>query len=134
MDLLQRAKAISSQVQEHGLMFNLDEVRLDQKKRTVSVVDKRSRKIVKPAKDMVLRQLSSLGVKVQAIIAGTPYAFWDILLPTEEAVALTRKTLENKEYFFRKEYMGRRRTTVSLYEVPSFLRDANLAAVYAKFW
>ena len=83
-------------------MFNLEEVRLDQKKRTVSVfvVDKRSRKIVKPVKDMVLCQLSSLGVKVQAIIAGTSYTFWDILLPSEEAVTLTRKTLENKEYFF----------------------------------
>ena len=47
-NLLQRAKAISSEVQEHGLMFNLEEVRQDQKKRTVSVfvVDKRSRKIV----------------------------------------------------------------------------------------
>ena len=80
-------------------MFNLEEVRQDQKKRTVSVFvgDKRSRKIVKPAKDMVLCQLSSLGVKVQAIIAGTSYAFWDILVPIEdEAVALTRKTLENK--------------------------------------
>ena len=76
-DLLQRAKAISSEVQKHGLMFSLEEVRQDQKKRTVSVfvVDKWSRKIVKPAKDMVLRQLSSLGVKVQAIIAGTSYAF-----------------------------------------------------------
>ena len=84
-------------------MFNLEEVRQDQKKRTVSVfvVDKCSRKIVKPAKDMVLRQLSSLGVKVQAIIAGTSYAFWDILIPTiEEAFALTRKSLENKEYIF----------------------------------
>ena len=38
-DLLQRAKAISSEVQEHGLMFNLEEVRQDQKKRTVSVFD-----------------------------------------------------------------------------------------------
>ena len=83
-------------------MFNLEEVRLDQKKRMVSVfvVDKRSKKIVKPVKDMVLRQLSSLDVKVQAIIAGTSYAFWDILLPSEEAVALTQKSLENKEYFF----------------------------------
>ena len=74
-------------------MFNLEEVRQDQKKRTVSVfvVDKRSRKIVKPAKDMVLSQISSLGVKAQA---GASYAFWDILLPTtEEAVALTKKTL-----------------------------------------
>ena len=117
-------------------MFNLEEVRQDQKKRTVSVfvVDKRSRKIVKPAKDMVLRQISSLGVKAQAIIAGASYAFWDILLPTtEEAVALTKKSLENKEYFFRTEYMGRRRTTVSIYEVPSYLRDANLAAYMLQF-
>ena len=92
-NLLQRAKAISSQVQEHGLMFHLDEVRQDQKKRTVSVVDKRSR-------NMVLRQLSSLGVKVQAIIAGTSYAFWDILLPTiEEAVALTKKPWKIKSIF-----------------------------------
>ena len=105
-------------------------------KRTVSVfvVDKRSRKIVKPAKDMVLRQLSSLGVKAQAIIAGTSYAFWDISVPiVEEAVALTKKPFENKEYFFLTEYMGRRRTTVSIYEVPSFLRDANLAAYILQF-
>ena len=117
-------------------MFNLEEVRQDQKKRTVSVfvVDKRSRKIVKPAKDMVLRQISSLGVKAQAIIAGASYAYWDILLPTiEDAVALTKKSLENKEFFFRTEYMGRRRTTVSIYEVPSFLRDANLAAYMLQF-
>ena len=117
-------------------MFNLEEVRQDQKKRTVSVfvVDKRSRKIVKPAKDMVLRQISSLGVKAQAIIAGASYAFWDILLPTiEDAVALTKKSLENKEFFFRTEYMGRRRTTVSIYEVPSYLRDANLAAYMLQF-
>ena len=108
-DLLQRAKAISSEVQEHRLMFSLEEKRQDQKKRTVSVfvVDKRSRKIMKPAKDMVLRQL------FQAIIAGTSYAFWDILVPTvEEAVALTKKSLENKEYFFRTEYMGWRRTNL----------------------
>ena len=89
---------------------------------------------MKPAKDMVLRQISSLGVKAQAIIAGNSYAFWDLLLPTiKEAVALTKQPLENKEYFFRTEYMGRRRTTVSIYEVPSFLRDANLAAYMLQF-
>ena len=83
---------------------------------------------------MILRQISCLGVKAQAIIAGTSYAFWDILLPTiDEAVALTKKPLENKEYFFRTEYMGRRRTTVSIYEDPSFLRDAKLAAYMLQF-
>ena len=97
-------------------------------------MDKQSRKIVKPAKDMVLCQLSSLGVKVQAIIAGTSYAFWDILVPTEdEAIALTHKTLEYKEFFFRTEYIGQWWTTVSVYEVPSFLRDANLATYMLNF-
>ena len=117
-------------------MFNLKEVRQDQKKRMASVfvVDKRSRKIVKPTKDMVLCQLSSLGVKVQAIIAGFSNAFWDILLPTEdEAVTLTHKTLENKEFFFRMEYMEQPQNTVSVYEVPSFLRDTNLAAFMLNF-
>ena len=81
-----------------------------------------------------LKRLLNPGVKVQAIIAGTSYAFWNILLSSEEeAVPLTRKSLENKEYFFCMEYMGRRRTTVSVYEVPSFLRDANLAAFMLNF-
>ena len=63
-------------------------------------MDKWSRNIVKLAKDMVLHELSSLGVKSQAIIADTSYTFWDILIPTvEEAIALTQKTLENKEYW-----------------------------------
>ena len=47
---------------------------------------------------MVLRQISSLGVKAQAIKAGTSYAFWDILLPTiDEAVALTKKKNTRKQ-------------------------------------
>ena len=106
-------------------------VRQEQRKRTVSVfvVDKRSRENVKPGKDMVLRQLSSLGVKVKTIIVGNSYAFWDILLLTiKKAFALTRKSLENKGYFSRTEYLGRRQTTVSVNVVPCFLRDANLAA------
>ncbi len=117
-DLLQQVKAISNQVQEHGLLFHLEEVRQDQKKRMLSVfvVDKQSCKFVMPTKDMILRQLSSLGIKVRALIAATSYAFWYIPLPTvEEAVALTRKTFENKECFFRTEYIGRQRTTVSVY-------------------
>ena len=56
---------------------------------------------------MVLRQISSLGVKAQAIIAGASYAFWDILLPTiEDAVALTKKPLENKEFFSEQNIWG----------------------------
>ena len=116
-------------------MFNLEEVRLDQKKRTVSVfvVDKCSRKI-KPVKDMVLRQLSSLGVKVQAIIAGSSYAFWDVLLPTEEeAVALTRKTLENKEYFFPDGVYGATADHGLSIRGPQLPERREFSRIYAKF-
>ena len=109
-DLLQRAKVISSGMKEHGLMFNLEKVKQDQKKRTVYVfvVDKRLLKIVKPHKDMVVCQLTSLGVKVLAVIAGTSYDFWDVMsLTAEGAVALPRKPLENKDYIFRTEHMRR---------------------------
>ena len=47
--------------------------------------------------------------------------------------SLTKKTLESKEHFFRTEYMERRRTMVSIYEIPSFLGDANLAAFMLNF-
>ena len=135
-DLVQRATLIFDLVKEKGVLFNLSEVRQDQQKRTVSifVVDKRTRRIVKSTKDMVLKSLASLGVKVSAIIAGTSYAMWDVLLPTnEDAVALTRTTLETKEHFLRVEYLGRRRTTVTLYDVPWFLRDENMAAYMLQY-
>ena len=42
------------------------------------------------------------GHKGAGHLAGNSDAFWNILVPTEdEAVALTRKTLENKKNFFR---------------------------------
>ena len=111
---------ISSQVQEHGLMPNLKEVRQDQKKRIVS--------------DFIVDKRLCVNFPAWAVIAGTSYAFWDVLVPTtEEAVALTRKTLEKKGYLFRTEYMGRRRTTVSIYEIHSFLRNANLATFMLNF-
>ena len=85
-DLLQWAKVISNDMQEYELMFNLEEVKQDQKKRTVSVfiVDKCLCKIIMPHKDMVICQLTNLGVKV---LARTSYTFWDVLtLTTEEAL------------------------------------------------
>ena len=42
-----------------------------------------------------------------AIIAGTSYTFWDILLPSiEDAVVLMRITLETKDFFMWTKYLG----------------------------
>ena len=98
---LQWARAISQQVREKGILFNLKELQSDQQKRTVSVlvVNKKTKKISKTIKDLISKYFTSLDVKVLAVIAGTSYAFWDVLVPTiDDAVARTQKVLESKEY------------------------------------
>ena len=62
---------------------------------SVFVVDKKLKRIVKPTKDLITKSLARLGVKVLAVIAGTSYAFWEIV--RVEDVALMRKTLEYLE-------------------------------------
>ena len=43
------------------------------------------------------------------------------------------KTLESKEYIFCIEYLGRRRATVAVNGVPSYLLNENLAAYMLPF-
>ena len=134
--LLQQAMVISHHKRKKSLLFNLEHLRQDQQKKTmlVFVVDKRTNRIVKTTKDLVTRLLASLGVNVQAIIAGTSYTFWDVLLLTiEDAIALMRKTLETKEYIFKTEYLDQWRIMVAVDKVPSNLIDKNLAAYRLQF-
>ena len=134
--LIQRAKAIFSDVKEKGLMFNLEQLKQDTQKRTVSVflTDKKTKRSVRSGKDLVKKALTSLGVKFQRIVAGDYFPLWDVLLPTEEdAVALTKKNHETKDYFVRVEYLGRRRTTVAVQEVPYYLLEDNIAAFLMEF-
>ena len=51
------------------------------------------KKIVRTIKDLVSRSLTSQGVKVLVVIAGTSYIFWDVLVLIIDAVALTQHTL-----------------------------------------
>ena len=93
------------------------------------MVDKRTRRVIRPTKIVVLKELTSLGIRVQQIIAGNSYAMWRVLLPSpEDAVALTKTPLENKDHIFKVEYMGRRRTMVTLHEVPEYYGVKNLTA------
>ena len=118
-------------MREHGILYNLDQARADYMKRVVSicVVDKRTRRVIRPTKIVVLKELTSLGIRVQQIIAGNTYAIWRVLLPSQEdAVALTKTPLENKDHIFKVEYMGRRRTMVTLHEVPEYYGVKNLTA------
>ena len=135
-DLIQRARAIADLVKAKGPSFNLEQVRLDQQKRTVSVFafDKKTKRTVRATKDLVIKSLTGLGVKVLAVIAGISYPFWDVLLPTsEDAVALTRKPLDTKDHVFRVEYLGRRRTTVTVFDVPGYFFDENIAAYMMQY-
>ena len=79
----------------------------NRKEKSVFAVDKKMLIFFKSTKDSVPHSLASLGVKVLAIIAGTSYAFWDVLLPfVENSVALTERTLETKDLILRTKYLG----------------------------
>ena len=59
-------------------------------------------RVIRPTKIVVLKELTSLGIRVQQIIAGNSYAMWRVLLPSpEDAVALTKTPLETKTIFSR---------------------------------
>ena len=93
------------------------------------MTDKRTKWIIKFIKDLVTNFLVSLGVEIVTTIAGSSYAFLDILLHTEEhAVALTRTNQETKDYIFDMKYLGWQRTTVAIYDVLYYLIDENTAA------
>ena len=73
--------------------------------------------------------LTNLFIKELTDIDGASYAFWDVLLTSiEDVIALTRKILETKEHILHTEYLGRRRTTVVVFEVPCYLLVEYLAA------
>ena len=67
------------------------------------------------------------------IIAGTTYTLWEVLLLTEDAVALIRTNLESKYNISKVEYLGQQRTTVAVYEVPSYLIDEIKAAYMLQY-
>lgn len=70
----------------------------------------------------VLKVLVSLGVKPQQIIKGLGYFMWDILLSTpEDCVDVTSRDLIKKDYIIRTEHRGRRRTKVTVYEIPDYI-------------
>ena len=74
-----------------------------------------------------------------AVIAGTSLGFfvvffwWGGLLSPAIDVAFMTKTLESQDYIFRYEYLGRRRTSVTVHEVPSYLIDKNIATYMLQF-
>ena len=67
-----------------------------------------TKSIVKLTEDLDTKLLTSLVVKVLALIIVTSDAFRDVVLQTiEDAIVLTKKkNLETKEYIFRTEYIG----------------------------
>ena len=81
------------------VQFGGGETRPERKERCLSLSwTNAPERLLSPSKTWCLRQLSSLGVKVQAIIAGAPLTLFGMYCCrlTEEAVALTRKTVLRK--------------------------------------
>ena len=85
-------------------------------------VDKKTKRIVKFTKDNVAKSFASLGVNVLAVIAGTSYAY-----SVEDAAAQTLKTFETKVHILCTKYLGQQKTTIVVFEVPSYILNVNIA-------
>ncbi len=119
-EFLERAKSYAHLVVDGGLLEDPQELKkIDKRIVSVFVVDKRTRKICRSTKNTVLKALESFGFKPLRIVKGAKFFMWDVLLPTsEDCVAAASRELINKEIILRTEYEGRRKTRVTVYEVP----------------
>ena len=119
-EFVKRCQNSSHLVTDVGVLVDLPELRdIEQKMVSVFVVDKKSKRVVRSTKDVVLKLLTGFGAKIINIVKGSGFVAWDVLLPSkEECVKLMRRDLHTRDYFLRVEYLGTRKTKVAVFEVP----------------
>ena len=122
-------------VKKGGILVDEDKRRIIAKKMvSVFVIDRKLNKIVRSTKDNVMKSLTGLGIKYEQIVKGDGFAMWDVLLPSEvECVALTKRDLHTKDFILRVVYLGRRRTRVTVFEIPRYVDGETIGAFLMTF-
>ena len=117
-------------VKKGGIMVDEVELKSIEKKMvSIFVIDRKINKIVRSTKDIVMKSLAGMGIKIEQIIKGNGFAMWDILLASEEeCLALTKRDLHTKDHILRVVYLGRRRTRVTVFEVPRYVNGETVGA------
>ena len=133
-DFVKRCREYAHLVTDNGLLLDLPKLRsIEQRMVSVFATDIKLKRIVRANKDIVLKSMTGLGVRVESITKGSGY-LWDLLLPSpEDCVALLRRDLITKDLSFKVEYMGKRKTRVVVFEVPPFVSGENVGAFFLKY-
>lgn len=93
---------------------------------SVFVEDRRLHKICLSTKYTVEKSLEFLGIYPEQIIKGSGFFVWDILLLSrEECMAVVDRELITKGLILRTKYRGRRRTRVTIFEVPLHIKGVS---------
>ena len=134
-DFVAKAKDCTDFVTETGVMIQLPRLEEFQKKTILMfVVDRKSKKLIRSSKETVAKLIATTGVRAERIVKCKGYNTWNSLFKTEEVcIELSKKEIITKEYILRMEYMGRRRTTISVFEVPAVVPGEYLGAFLLKF-
>ena len=122
-------------ITETGIKIDLPKLKeIETKMMSILLVDRKQKRVVRSNKDVVIKSLASLGVNVEQIVKGDGFALWDILLPSaEDCLNLLKRDLHTRDYTLRVEYLGRRRTRVAVYEVPSYVSGEVVGAFLMKY-
>ena len=136
VDFVKRCHSYDLLVKDNGLLITgLPKLQnIEKKMVSLFAIDKKAKRIVRASKDIVIKSLAGLGIKVECIVKGNGYFMWDILLSSEaECVNLTKRDLATKDYNFRVEYLGRRKTKVVIHEVPPYIDGEHVGAFILRF-
>ena len=130
-----KCKEHSHLVTEKGIQANIPNLAdIEEKTVTVFVVDSQKRQIVKSTKDNVISTLKRFGASPQCVTKGSGFAAWEVLLPTKEAcLELLKKDLRTTEQIMYVGYLGKRRTKVTIYDVPKWDIGWYLGAFILKY-
>lgn len=95
--------------------------------------DTRSKSLTGFAKEIMAKLLQDLNIPAHYMCRRS-YAMWELLLSTkEDAEKLAKAKLNRKNISLKPEYLGKRRTTVSVLGVPCYLKSKQLGAVFSQY-
>lgn len=96
-------------------------------------MDFKTHKLIGVNREIMEEALKSLNIGAK-VLAQHSNAMWDVLLQTEDAaILLEGSILTMKTARLQTEYMGQRKTKVTLHGVPAFISENHLGFFFSKF-